>query len=202
MTDGILFDNVFLSDSEADLETFLDETYRVKAPLEAALEAKDKPAETDDQHKHDHAKKAAAGAEPDMKTAPLEWAQHHVRAFVASALQDPKQALVDAPLTGGLVGLLLALSLGLAGVVLSLLLPSPSAPAGVTKRADEAKKAVVDAAAQAKDGLEKFGEPTALTGEEGEGEVEAVAGAAPAGGAEGVRTRAKARKSREGEDES
>ncbi|GAA5921403.1 hypothetical protein JCM3775_003033 [Rhodotorula graminis] len=221
MTDSILFDNIFLSDSEADLETFLDETYRVKAPLEAALEAKDKPAA--DEHDHDHGKKATA--EPDLKADPVAWAKFKAQQFLDEALVDPKRAFVDRPLVGGALGLALAMIVGLAGVILSLALPAgaAAAPASravadkvpssgeVKKQAqavkDKASTAVADfkaKGAEVADDLKKSGEPTAVgtAGElkvGGEKDLDTVADAM-ATQDPGVRTRAKARKSREGDE--
>ncbi|GAA5823768.1 hypothetical protein JCM3770_005553 [Rhodotorula araucariae] len=215
MTSDILFDNIFLGTSEEDLDAFLAETYRIKAPLEAALEAADKP---EPSHDHDHADGAAAAVEPDMAAHPVAWAKFKAQQFFDAALVDPKRAVVDRPLAAGVLGVLFATLVGMVGVVLSLILPAPPAAAkqharvaadkaaaaatavveqaqgAATAVADQAEgvvAAVTEAASGVATAVQDAAAPVADAGKK---KVDDVAG--------GVRTRAKARKSREGEESS
>lgn len=122
MTDGILFDNIYLGTSEKDLEQFIAETYAVKAPVEQALEAADKAKEEAEAGK----KSSSSGMdEPDMKADPVGWAKFKAQQFLDEALADPKKALVERPLTGGVLGVVFATLIGMLGVGTSLP-PSPS----------------------------------------------------------------------------
>ncbi|GJN87185.1 hypothetical protein Rhopal_000130-T1 [Rhodotorula paludigena] len=178
MTDSILFDNIFLSSSEADLERFLDETYRVKAPLEAAAEAADKPAESE--HKHSGAARDAD--EPDVKSDPVAWVKFKAQQFLDEALVDPKKAFVDRPLTGGVFGVVFATLIGMVGVILSLILPAPPVQKAAKQAATKAQAAAEQVKAQAAPVVEQVKEAAAPVAEAGKKKVEEVA--------EGVRTRA------------
>ncbi|BGP38386.1 hypothetical protein JCM10449v2_002318 [Rhodotorula kratochvilovae] len=202
MTDGIVFDNIFLSSSEADLDAFLAETYRIKAPLEAALEAADKP-----EPSHDHSSPSSSAVAPEFAAHPVAWAKFHAQQFLDAALVDPKRAFVERPLAGGILGVVFATLVGMVGVVLSLLLPAPPQAAKVQaqraagavveqaavvgEKAQEAAAVVAEKAADAAAAVQEAAAPVA---EAGKKKVEEVAA--------GVRTRAKARKSREGEESS
>lgn len=110
---------IYVGQSEADLDAFLLETYSIKAPLEAALEAAAKP-KPDHDHKHgdhDH----AHGAEPDYKTAPVEWVKFKAQQFVDEVAKDPKKAFVERPVTGGIAGVVFATVVGLLGVRASII---------------------------------------------------------------------------------
>jgi calnexin len=160
MTEDIAFDNIYVGQSEADLDAFLLETYSIKAPLEAALEAAAKP-KTDHSHDHDHSSHSR-GAEPDYKTAPVEWVKFKAQQFIDEAIKDPKKAFVDRPVTGGVAGVVFATVVGLLGVrashspflssffdwppppvntVISLLLPSSQTVASAQKSAASAASA-------------------------------------------------------------
>ncbi|GAA6000491.1 hypothetical protein JCM10207_008036 [Rhodosporidiobolus poonsookiae] len=183
MDEDILFDNIYIGQSEADLAQFISETYAIKAPVEAALEKADKP---EPEHKHDH----AHGAEPDYKAQPVEWLKFKAKQFVDEAAIDPKRAFVERPLTGGVVGVVFATVVGLLGVLISLLLPS-SAQAKVSSAATAAAKkadaVATDASAKIQEVVDDKVAPVA---EAGKKKVdEAVEGVK-----EGVRTRAKAKK--------
>lgn len=178
MTDSILFDNIFLSSSEADLERFLDETYRVKAPLEAAAEAADKPAESE--HKHSGAARDAG--EPDVKSDPVAWVKFKAQQFLDEALVDPKKAFVDRPLTGGVFGVVFATLIGMVGVILSLILPAPPVQKAAKQAATKAQAAAEHVKDQAAPVVEQVKEAAAPVAEAGKKKVEEVA--------EGVRTRA------------
>ena len=123
MTDGILFDNIYLGTSEKDLEQFIAETYAVKAPVEQALEAADKAKEEAEAAK---GKKTSSSNtdEPDMKADPVGWAKFKAQQFLDEALANPKKALVERPLTGGVLGVVFATLIGMLGVGTSLP-PSP-----------------------------------------------------------------------------
>lgn len=112
MTDGILFDNIYLGTSESDLDQFISETYAVKAPLEQALEEADKAKEEAAAKKLNE----ASANEPDMASDPVGWAKFKAQQFFDEALQDPKKALIERPLTGGVLGVVFATLIGMLGV--------------------------------------------------------------------------------------
>ncbi|GAA6034846.1 hypothetical protein JCM8097_009329 [Rhodosporidiobolus ruineniae] len=179
MDDDILFDNIYIGQSEADLNQFISETYAIKAPVEKALEEADKPKSD---HKHDHAH--ADADEPDYKTAPVEWIKFKARQFVDEAAVDPKKAFVERPITGGIVGVVFATVVGLLGVFLSLLLPS-SASTKVRSTADAVAKKTDAVVA---DAAEAVKEQVAPVAEAAGKKVEEVK--------EGVRARTRAAKAR------
>ncbi|GAA5860045.1 hypothetical protein JCM8547_003071 [Rhodosporidiobolus lusitaniae] len=187
MTEDILFDNIYIGQSESDLNAFLAETYLIKAPLEAALEAAAKPKPS---HSHDH-DDHTHGEEPDYKTAPVEWVKFKARQFVDEASKDPKKAFVERPVTGGVVGVAFATLVGLLGVFFSLLLPS-STSASAKQAAQKASAAA--AAAKKKtdavtaDAVEAVSEKAGEVKEVVEKKVEEVK--------EGVKTRAGAAKAK------
>lgn len=126
MTDGILFDNIYLGTSEKDLEQFIAETYAVKAPVEQALEAADQAKEEAEAAK---GKKTSNSVdEPDMKADPVGWAKFKAQQFLDEALADPKKALVERPLTGGVLGVVFATLIGMLGVGESALCLETPAP--------------------------------------------------------------------------
>ncbi|GAA5975814.1 hypothetical protein JCM10908_005289 [Rhodotorula pacifica] len=176
MTDGILFDNIYLGTSEQDLEQFISDTYAVKAPIEQALETADKAKE------EEAAKKLSASTdadEPDVKADPVGWAKFKAQQFFNEAHADPKKALVERPLTGGVLGVVFATLIGMLGVVLSLIMPGSAAAAApkAKKQVQAAAQAVADKAAEVVDKV-KEDVPVAEAAEQ----VHEVA--------EGVRTRA------------
>ncbi|BGP14326.1 hypothetical protein JCM10213_004454 [Rhodosporidiobolus nylandii] len=191
MTEDILFDNIYVGQSEADLEKFISETYAIKAPLEAALEAADKP----------EPKKAAdLSEEPDFKADPLAFAKFKVKQFVDEAVVDPKQAFIDRPVTGGVVGVAFATVVGIFGVLLSLLFGAAASPATQKKVQDAAAAAkkktdavTADAVDAASDAAEKVKEAVAPVTEAAQKKAEEVK--------EGVRTRAKAQKEKKVDSE-
>ncbi|GAA5876376.1 hypothetical protein JCM1840_006006 [Sporobolomyces johnsonii] len=182
MTDDILFDNIFIGTSEDDLATFIAETYAIKAPLETALEAADKP-KTEP--------KRDAALEPDYATEPVAWLKYKALEFVEKASVDPKQAFVDAPVTGGVIGVVFATLVGMLGVLISLLLPAGAA----TKAQRAAVAAAKKTDAVVADAADKVVEQVAPVAEAGKKKVEDVV--------EGVKTRAgKARAAGKASDES
>lgn len=116
MTDGILFDNIYLGTSEKDLEQFIAETYAVKAPVEQALEAADKAKEEAEAAAKGKKSSSSSVDEPDMKADPVGWAKFKAQQFLDEALADPKKALVERPLTGGVLGVVFATLIGMLGV--------------------------------------------------------------------------------------
>lgn len=114
MTDSILFDNIYIGTSESDLAQFVSETYAIKAPLEAAQEAAETAKEEAESEKA--MKKLNLGDEPDYKVDPVGWARFKAQQFFDEAVVDPKKALVENPLTGGVLGVVFASIIGMIGV--------------------------------------------------------------------------------------
>lgn len=201
MTDGILFDNIYLGQSEADLDQFIAETYALKAPIEQAHEEADKAKLDEDAKKLKEASGEAAAGEPDMKTDPVGWVKFKVQQFVDEAVQDPAKAFVERPLTGGALGVVFATLFGMVGVgasslclplhcliraltsvvyhsVLSLLFPG-SALASAPKAQAQVQAAAQKAAAKAAEVVDQVKED--VPAEEAADTVQEVA--------DGVRTR-------------
>ncbi|GAA5935602.1 calnexin [Sporobolomyces koalae] len=188
MTDDILFDNIFVGTSEADLATFVSETYAVKAPLELSLEEADKP--------------EPAASTPEKKSTVVDFKQDPVAfvktrglEFLEKATVDPKRAFTEEPVVGGVVGIVFATLVGMLGVLISLLLPSSSSPA-VKKSVETVKEKTAVAAKTVSqvtsDAAEKVQEQVAPIAEAGKDKVEQVKS--------GVRTRAKSAKQQLDED--
>ncbi|GAA6063231.1 hypothetical protein JCM10212_005838 [Sporobolomyces blumeae] len=179
MTDDILFDNIYIGTSESDLATFVSETFAVKAPLELAIEEADKPAPEEPS-----TKKAKVSPAVSFKADPVGFVKSAAVEFLEKATVDPKQAFIEDPVVGGVMGIAFATAVGLLGMVLSLLVSSSPT---VQKKATEAQKSVK---ATASDASAKISEVTEQVKDE------VVAPVAKAGKdkvdevKEGVRTRA------------
>ncbi|GAA5983808.1 hypothetical protein JCM11641_005199 [Rhodosporidiobolus odoratus] len=185
MTEDILFDNIFISDSESDLQQFISETWSIKAPVETALEKADKP------EPKPHSDEG--GPEPDFKTSPVEFVKFKARQFVDEVIVDPKKAFVERPVTGGVVGVVFATVVGLLGVLLSLLFTSSTSPATQKKlqsAASAAKKKTDQVTADVVEATKQIVDDKVVPAVQAAGDkVEEVK--------EGVRTRASAKARKE-----
>ncbi|GAA5872764.1 hypothetical protein JCM16303_006822 [Sporobolomyces ruberrimus] len=189
MTDDILFDNIYIGQSESDLATFISETYAIKTPLELALEEVEKPVPTPEEASSKSTLKGATF--DDFKKDPVSFVKTRGIDFLEKASVDPKKAFTEEPLVGGVVGIVFATLIGMLGVLISLLLPSSSSPAvqksvkTVKAKASTAATTVSDVAS---DATEKVKEQVAPIAEAGKQKVEELQ--------EGVRTRAKSAKTK------
>ncbi|BGP01212.1 Calnexin-like protein [Rhodotorula toruloides] len=177
MTDSILFDNIYIGTSESDLAQFVSETYAIKAPLEAAQEAAETAKEEAESEKA--MKKLNLGDEPDYKVDPVGWARYKAQQFFDEAVVDPKKALVENPLTGGVLGVVFASIIGMIGVLLSLVLPAAASTPAAQKASARVQDAASTASTKAQQVVDEQVAPVAAAGKE---KVEEVV--------EGVKTRA------------
>ncbi|RKP14490.1 Calreticulin family-domain-containing protein, partial [Piptocephalis cylindrospora] len=102
MQSDILFDDLYIGHSEEEAKKIADTNWKPKHEAEKQLEAAARPPipEDDDIHKDQ-----ALG--PVFLNDPLGFLRHHLSAFADGVLQDPLQAILEAPLVAaGLLGTL------------------------------------------------------------------------------------------------
>ncbi|KAK5465470.1 hypothetical protein LTS15_002033 [Exophiala xenobiotica] len=142
MQSDITFDNIYIGHSIEDAAAFRAETYDVKRPVEEDEEAKNKPKPSD-----------LPKSPSDLKFMddPVTFVKEKLDLFVTLAKKDPIEAIRFMPEVaggiGGVVALLIAVLVGLAGA------GGAAAPSkeDIKKTAQKAKEAAVDAKDQVAD---------------------------------------------------
>ncbi|ORY79284.1 Calreticulin family-domain-containing protein [Leucosporidium creatinivorum] len=173
MTEDILFDNLYIGESEADAAALAEETFVVKKSIEDAAEEADKPVTPP---------RANSDTAPDYTKEPLAWAQFKLRTFADKAVLDPVGAFKEDAATGAAAAVLFATLLGMLTVFFSFIIPTKKTvqqtKAAVAKKTDAVTADVKSAA-------EQVAEQAAPLAEKASEKVEEVK--------EGVRTRAGAK---------
>lgn len=100
---------LYIGNSEDDAAALAAETFMIKKPIEDAAEEADKPATPE----------IPAGVEPDMRSAPVEWAKFKLQEFVNIAVVDPVGAFKALPYTGAAAAATFATLIGMMGVCAS-----------------------------------------------------------------------------------
>ncbi|KAJ9498569.1 hypothetical protein H2202_005754 [Exophiala xenobiotica] len=142
MQSDITFDNIYIGHSIEDAAAFRAETYDVKRPIEEDEEAKNKPKPSD-----------PPKSPFDLKFMddPVTFVKEKLDLFITLAKKDPIEAIKFMPEVaggiGGVVALLIAVLVGLAGA------GGAAAPSkeDIKKTAQKAKEAAVDAKDQVAD---------------------------------------------------
>ncbi|KAK7894680.1 hypothetical protein LTR67_005419 [Exophiala xenobiotica] len=142
MQSDITFDNIYIGHSIEDAAAFRAETYDVKRPIEEDEEAKNKPKPSD-----------LPKSPFDLKFMddPVTFVKEKLDLFITLAKKDPIEAIKFMPEVaggiGGVVALLIAVLVGLAGA------GGAAAPSkeDIKKTAQKAKEAAVDAKDQVAD---------------------------------------------------
>ncbi|KDE03231.1 hypothetical protein MVLG_06288 [Microbotryum lychnidis-dioicae p1A1 Lamole] len=172
MTDDILFDNIYIGDSEALAEQFAAETFKVKVPIETAAEETEAPKE--DKEDVDPLT-GERFVRPILTKDPIGFGQFHLQRFMDKAVEDPVGAFKTMPLVGACIVAAFAGLVGLLTVVFASILPSSSTvqetkkavkskaedlkkktdavTEDVKEKADEAAQVIEDKKAEAKEGV-------------------------------------------------
>ncbi|KAK4058363.1 calnexin [Microbotryomycetes sp. JL221] len=149
MTEDILFDNIYIGQSESEAAKLVGQTFSIKKPLEQAQE----DAEQAKLDSTDGAIKL--GPAPDYRAAPLQWAQWHVQDFFDTALNDPIHAFKTKPIQGAGIAAAFATALAILTTVFSFILPSKKTvkqtKQTVAKKTDAVTKDIKDTTEQLKD---------------------------------------------------
>ncbi|SCV67738.1 BQ2448_5349 [Microbotryum intermedium] len=132
MTDDILFDNIYIGDSEALAEQFAAETYKVKVPIETSAEGAS--ALKEDEEEVDPLT-SERFTRPVWSKNPIGFGQFHLQRFMDKAVEDPVGAFKTMPVVGASIAAAFAGLVGLLTVVFASILPSSST-------VQETKKAV------------------------------------------------------------
>jgi len=141
MQSDITFDNIYVGKSLDEAKAFAKATFSDKKPIEDAADKASKPA---DSHKH-----TESGTPFDLellKADPLGYSKAKALEFVDDLKTDFVGTLKGQPQTSAVFGGILAMLVGLIGIVLSLLSPKPKV---VKKKASEAVKSTKVQAAKA-----------------------------------------------------
>jgi calnexin len=143
MQSDITFDNIYIGHSVEDANKLREETYDIKRPVEEAEEEKTKPKPSE-----------IPKSPSDLKFTddPITFVKEKLDLFITLAKKDPIEAVKFMPEVaggiGGVVALLVAIIVGLAGMGGSAAVPSKE---DIKKTAQKAKDTATDAAAKAKD---------------------------------------------------
>jgi calnexin len=143
MQNDILFDNIYIGHSVEDAEKFAAETFKVKHPIELALELKDAP-------KPDEKKPAKSPNDLVFMDDPVHYIREKLDLFFTIAQSDPIQAIKFVPeAAGGLA----AVAVTLIAVIIGLVSMGGSAtpPPQVKKAVENVKATAADAKAKAVD---------------------------------------------------
>jgi len=136
MQSDILFDNILLTDNESEAASFAKATYHVKKAVEDEAEKASKPADKKDAFASDIHK---------FKEAPLAYLRGKYQDFLDVAVHDPVGALKSMPETAAVIAGAIAVLVGLLGVLITLLSPSPKVvKAKAGQAVDATKKAAQD----------------------------------------------------------
>jgi len=134
MSNGILFDNIYIGHSIEEAEAIKKATFDVKKAIEIQEDEATKPKNVDD----DEAP-AKGPTEIDFKTEPVRYIKENLELFITLVQKDPIEAVRFMPGFAGGIGAVVATIFALLVGILSFV-TSPAAPAA----ADTAKKVAKD----------------------------------------------------------